>query len=134
VTVQHVLPVTLTGSFLTDQANPIVHYQVFDQYGLYQPSGTVKPLEVGVLTKLPDGSVVLLPPGPLATQLGGTPQFAFSAQIGLSIVRKPFGRQYFVLATASDPAGGSAQAVAPVAVPPVGYFNFVVQVRKSYKQ
>jgi hypothetical protein len=99
VSTQHVIPVALTATLTDTTAVPTLTYQVIDQFGQYQPSGTLTPqapAQPGLLT--------------------------YSARIGLSVLRAPSGRTYTIVLTARDPSG-TTQAEAVVSVPPVGFFQ-----------
>jgi hypothetical protein len=106
VAVQHVLPVTLAGEVTgagAGKAAPVVHYQVIDQYGQYQPSGTAQAMPIG------------------------SGRFFYFMRVGLSDHRDPRlpgARHYEVIVTAQD-AAGSAQSTAVVTVPPAGFFHGV---------
>jgi hypothetical protein len=107
VTLQHVIPVTISGLGTFTQGPVTVTYQVVDQFGRFMPSGTFAApfqLQAG---------------GPLAP---GTLSFAYFKRIGLSILRQPFGRQYTITVTAQD-ATGARSASTTVVVPPTGFFH-----------
>ena len=107
ITTQHVIPVTISG-LGTFTSGPVkVSYQVFDEQGRYQPSGTFVP------------RLQLQPAGPAPA---GSLNFFYAKRIGLSIVRPPVGRVYTIVVTAEDGTGAS-QVATNVIVPPVGFFH-----------
>jgi hypothetical protein len=90
VRVARTRPVTISGSVTENQAVlPSVRFQVVDEYGRDQPSGTL------VLQP------ATIPPAP--PQPGS---YFYSARIGLNLARRPGdrdGRQYTIFVTALDP-------------------------------
>jgi hypothetical protein len=115
-----VYPVTIAGLIINPKGTPTLTYQVFDQYGMYQPGGTVVP------SSTKDGNFLF--DTTFLTGMRKNP-----GTFGLSILRKPTGRQYLVVVTETD-GNGTTQASATVTVPPVGFFAFENAVRRHQEQ
>jgi hypothetical protein len=84
----------------SDRGLPLLRYQVYDEFGQFQPSGsiTIRPIEDG--------------------------RASYGARFGLSDLRdlhNPGGRRYLIVVTARD-QDGARQASTVVTVPPAGFF------------
>jgi hypothetical protein len=91
-----IAPVTIAGMVNDNLPTPpSIHFQVIDQYGLDQPSGTITPQAYA--------------PG----------KYLYSTRIGLSLRHRPGGRKYLIVVTAQD-ATSSETATAPAVVVPKG--------------